>query len=168
MLYPSVVLMCDKELTSSMTEQSSEFDAWASDAEPLLRRAFAGTLGPDRAGDAVAEALAFAWEHWDRVCGMDNSVGYVYRVGRSRTRDRGTPSLPAPSQVGLPDIEPGLVPALLQLPENQRVAVWLVHACGWRHSEVGDAMGVSPSTVSTHVARAIESLRRDLEVTTDA
>ncbi len=40
---------------------------------------------------------------------------------------------------------------------------WLVHACDWSHAETADAMGISPSTVSTHVTRALEALRLRLE-----
>jgi DNA-directed RNA polymerase specialized sigma24 family protein len=138
------------------------------DAEPRLRRAFAGVRGPDDARDAVAEALAYAWEHWAEVRVMSNGVGYVFRVGQSRTRGRKHPVLPAPAAVGLPDVEPGLVPALKRLPDQQRTAVWLVHACDWSHAEVAEAMGISPSTVATHVTRALVALRQRLEVVTDA
>jgi DNA-directed RNA polymerase specialized sigma24 family protein len=150
---------------------AGEFRRWFADAEPRLRRAFAGTRDPDDAHDAVAEALGYAWEHWSRIREMDNGVGYVFRVGMSRTRVRThgrrgvEPALPA---VGVPEIEPALVPALNALPPKQRLAVWLVHACDWSHQEVAEAMGVSPSTVSTHVGRGLAALRRELEVTTDA
>ena len=94
---------------------------------------------------------------------MDNPVGYLYRVGQSRTRARRRPSLPAPEALGLPDVEPTLIAELQRLPERQRVAVWLVHACEWTHREVGEALGISTSAVSTHVARGTERLRARLE-----
>jgi DNA-directed RNA polymerase specialized sigma24 family protein len=124
-------------------------------------------LAPIRGGEAVdgaAEALAFAWEHWDEVSLMDNPVGYLYRVGRSRTRPRRPPLLPEARSVGLPDVEPELIPALMRLPETQRTAVWLVHGCGWRYGEVAAAMSTSTSMVGNHVARALERLRKELEV----
>jgi len=34
----------------------------------------------------TAEALAYAWENWDRLSSMKNPVGYLYRVGQSRAR----------------------------------------------------------------------------------
>ena len=152
-----------------MTDRGAgAFREWVTAAEPRLRRAYAGVRGPDDARDAVGEALAYAWEHWDRVQEMDNGVGYVFRVGQSRTRARKRPELPTPAAVGQPEVDPGLVPALKRLPDQQRTAVWLVHACDWSHAEAAEAMGIAPSTVSTHVTRALVALRERLEVTTDA
>ena len=118
--------------------------------------------------DAAAEALTYAWEHWAEVRQMTNPVGYLYRVGQSRSRPRRVPVLPAPAEIGVPEIEPGLVPALLRLPDTQRTAVWLVHACGWSYAEVAEAMGTTVSTVGNHVGRALERLRHSLEVNTRA
>jgi DNA-directed RNA polymerase specialized sigma24 family protein len=141
-----------------------EFEVFAADVRPRLVRAFVPSRGVDGAADAAAEALAYAFEHWDRVRGMENPAGYLYRVGQSRTRVRQLLRLPVPESVGLPDVEPGLIPALLQLPETQRTAVWLVHACDWRYAEVAEAMETSISMVGNHVSRALEALRRALEV----
>lgn len=143
--------------------EAHDFDHFADEARPRLHRAFVPCRGIDGAGDATAEALAYAWEHWTRVRAMENPVGYLYRVGRSRTRARRSPLLPAPDDVGLPDVEPRLVPALQDLPETQRTAVWLVHACGWPYRDVAEAMEVSVSAVGTHVARALMRLRACLE-----
>ncbi len=140
------------------------FEAFFRDAEPRLRRAFIGTHGTNRAADATAEALAWGWEHWERVRQMENPVGYLFRVGQSKTRPRRTPTLPAPEAVGEPDLDPGLVPALRRLSPAQRTAVWLVHGCQWRYAEVAEAMEISVSAVGTHVSRALESLRRTMSV----
>jgi DNA-directed RNA polymerase specialized sigma24 family protein len=140
------------------------FEAFFRTAEPRLRRAFVATHGTDRAADATAEALAWAWEHWERVTAMENPVGYLFRVGQSKTRPRRTPRLPTTVAVGEPDLDPTLVPALLRLSPAQRTAVWLVHGCQWRYAEVAEAMGISASAVGTHVSRALESLRRTLAV----
>lgn len=144
-----------------------DFDDFARAARPRLLRAFAGS-NADTAADAAAEGLAYAWEHWAELRQMENAVGYLYRVGQSRTRRRRQPKLPSPEAIGVPEVEPGLVPALLRLPETQRIAVWLVHACEWRYAEVAEAMGTTTSMVGNHVSRALERLRHDLEVETRA
>ena len=145
------------------------FGDFVAELRPRLVRALVSCRGVDGAADAAAEALAYAYEHWERVREMENPGGYLYRVGQSRTRPRRRPlTLPSPSEVELPDIEPGLVPALLDLPETQRTAVWLVHACGWRYAEVAEALDTSESMVGNHVSRALDTLRRRLEVCSDA
>ena len=62
------------------------------------------------------------------------------------------------------DVEPALIPALLRLPETQRVAVWLVHACQWRYAEVAVALNTTTSMVGNHVSRGLARLRQQLEV----
>lgn len=71
--------------------------------------------------------------------------------------------MPLPETIGAPEVEPALVPALMRLPQTQRTAVWLVHACGWRYSDVAEAMETSVSMVGNHVRRALRALRRELE-----
>ncbi len=145
-----------------MVRDVEEFESFAGTARPRLIRSFVGTHGTD-ASDAAAEALAYAWEHWAEVRVMENPVGYLFRVGQSRTRRRRVPDLPPPESVGLPELEPKLLPALLDLPESQRIAVWLVHACEWRYAEVAEALGTSTSMVGNHVSRALARLRIELE-----
>lgn len=144
-------------------DRSAGFESFARVARPRLVRALAPARG-EEAADGAAEALAYAWEHWDRVNAMANPIGYLYRVGQSRTRRRRTPVLPSPEAVGLPDVEPALIPAIQRLPETQRTAVWLVHACQWRYAEVAEALDTTTSMVGNHVSRGIARLRQELEV----
>jgi DNA-directed RNA polymerase specialized sigma24 family protein len=145
-----------------------EFVAFVERMRPRLVRALAGCRGAEDAADAAAEALAYAFEHWSEVRLMENPGGYLYRVGQSRTRPRRPLRLPPPAEVGLPDVEPELVAALRGLPETQRTAVWLVHACQWRYSEVAEGMGTSTSMVGNHVRRGLTALRRQLEAVAHA
>ena len=151
-----------------MDDDDREFEALVHEIEPRLRRAFLATRGVDGAADAVAEALAWGWEHRDELGAMENPAGYLYRVGQSRTRPRPRLELPPPSEVGVPDIEPTLIPALLALPETQRTAVWLVHACGWSYADAAAALETSPSMIGNHVTRAMAKLRVELGVDDDA
>lgn len=149
-------------------DHDGDFERFFREVEPRLRRAFASSHGVEGAGDATAEALAWAWERWGLVQTMENPAGYLYRVGQSKSRARRTPSLPLPESLGLPDVEPQLIPALLGLSQAQRTAVWLVHACQWRYGEAAEAMGISTSAVGTHVSRGLERLRSNFEVTDHA
>lgn len=141
------------------------FVAFVREVEPRLRRALVAAYGPDRGREAVAEALAFAWERWSQVREMVNPAGYLYRVGQSRTRPRRRPPLFAPETGGHePIFEPGLFRAIAALTEQQRVCVVLTQAYGWHLGEVGELLGVSISTVQTHTQRAMDKLRAALEV----
>jgi RNA polymerase sigma-70 factor (ECF subfamily) len=144
------------------------FEEFVVAVEPRLRRALVGHLAPSSVPDAVAEALAYAWEHWDRMKQLENATGYLFRVAQSRSRQRRTGLLPGPDPSRLPNVEPGLGPALRSLPEQQRSVVWLVHACGWTYAETAEALGISASAVGTHVGRAMNRLRTSLGVGFDA
>jgi len=57
--------------------------------------------------DAVAEALAYGWEHWSVVAGMHNPVGYLFRVGQSKVKARKKLRLFAAELAHIPEVEPG-------------------------------------------------------------
>jgi DNA-directed RNA polymerase specialized sigma24 family protein len=142
-----------------------QFEEFYVVAEPRLRHALVAALGANRGREGAAEALAYAWEHWDRVGGMEYPLAYLFRVGQSRTRGRASRVMfPAPPDVSLPWIEPGLPRALATLSEHQRVAVVLAHGFGWTHREIAELLDVSASTVQNHVERGIAKLRTALEV----
>ena len=157
-----------KERDETVDLIEADFEEFVTMAEPRLRRGYLGTVGVDRMPDAVAEALAYGWEHWNRISTMTNTVGYLFRVGQSKTRARMRPQPPVLVPTTLPTIEPGLPGALKALPDSQRTAVWLAHGCGWSHGEIATVLEVSESTVATHVGRALKRLRSELGVEADA
>ena len=132
--------------------------------EPPLRRALVATYGPDRGGEATAEALAWAWEHQDRLGDLDHPLRYLYRVGQSRTRFRRSRIPFVRSEWREPWVEPELDRALSRISRRQRTAVVLVHGHSWTLAEVAELLGISISSVQTHLDRALAALRSDLEV----
>ena len=141
-----------------------DFDQFVARVEPGLRRALAGHRPIDEVPDALAEAFAYAWQHWDQVALMESPGGFLFRVAQSRSRPRRAGALPGPDPGRLPDVEPKLGPALRALPSRQRSVVWLVHACGWSYADTAEALGISRSAVGTHLERALARLRADLGV----
>lgn len=144
------------------------FDAFVAEVEGRVRRALVPVAGAEAARDATADALVHAWRHWPRVRAMANPAGYVYTVARSRVRlpDRPLDTLPPglADPAAPPEVEPRLAGLLASLPERQRVALYLLHGCGWPTPEVAAVLDVSVSTVRNHVARGLERLRRELGV----
>jgi DNA-directed RNA polymerase specialized sigma24 family protein len=150
-----------------LPEYREEFTEFVERFEPRLRQALVGACGPDRARDAAADGLAYAWQHWERVRGMTNAEGYVYRVARSRARPRRVRVVFPDVSFEMPDVEPRLPVALARLSERQRISVLLVHGWDWRHEDVAALLGVSVSTVRNHLARGIERIRNELGVRID-
>jgi len=141
------------------------FDEFAAAVGPRLRAALVAAYGAPAGLDAAADAMAYGWEHWTRLSTLGNPAGYLYRVGQTAARRgrRGDVVLPAPLASELPDFDPGLIPALKQLTEQQRVTVMLVHGHGWSQTDVAELLNVTHATVRTHLARAIAHLQDQLE-----
>jgi len=151
----------DELATDSLLGQT--YTAFVEDTQPRLRQALVARFGPDEGSEATAEALAYGWEHWERIENMENPAGYLYRVGCHKGMRRWRrPVLPPAPQHGDPIVEPGLPRALERLSHRQRTAVILVHSFDWTHEEVADVMGVSASTVRNHLRRGMVKLRSAL------
>ncbi len=151
-------------------DEPAAFVAFVRATEPPLRRALIAAYGPDDGRDAVAEALAYAWEHWERVSEMPNAAGYLFRVARSSATRGRRWRRPPPPQLVLPAgaehlFEPGLPAALAALSQRQRIAVVLVHGFGYTLREVADLTGVQTTTVQNHLERGLRRLRERLGVT---
>ena len=149
--------------------RSETFTAFFREAEPRLRRALTAVVGADAGKDAAAEALAYGWEHWDRVGIMENPVGYLYRVGRSKARNRrkSPPYLWTQADAPEPWCEPGLRSALASLSDRQRVAVMLIHGFEYTPTEIAALLGVKAGTVHKHAERGLRKIRTSLEVSPD-
>ncbi len=65
----------------TISSKKAAFSEFMIQAEPQLRRALVASFGADAGRDATADALAWGWEHWDRLREMTNPTGYLFRVG---------------------------------------------------------------------------------------
>ena len=150
----------------------SAFSDFVREVGPRLKQSLMAALGGEQGRDAAAEALSWAWEHWDRVGNLSNPAGYLYRLARNRSvssfRRRRPPILPPASFEDNPLVEPVLDAALARLSERQRTVVLLIHGFGWTYEEVADHMQLARGTVQTHMERAMRKLRSELGVEQDA
>jgi DNA-directed RNA polymerase specialized sigma24 family protein len=149
----------------ALDTKAASFTEFFAAVQPRLRHALAAALGGEIGVEAAQEALVWGWEHWDELREMDNPAGYLYRVGRSRSRrfQRRTVRLPVvqPSNP-VPWVEPGLPRALERLSEKHRASVVLVHSMGWTYAETAEMLGVTIGTVQTHAERGLARLRKSL------
>jgi DNA-directed RNA polymerase specialized sigma24 family protein len=99
---------------------------------------------------------------------MSNPAGYLYRVGVSSVKpDTRTPVLTESITWGDPWVEPSLEKGLAQLSDLQRTALVLHHSFTWTYEEIADLLGVSVSTVRSHIERGMRKLRQTLKVVLD-
>ena len=150
---------------------SAGYEMFVAEVGPRLRAALVSAYGREVGIEAASDALAYGWESWERIRAMENPVGYLYRVGQTsagRHLRRPPVVLDRPGPGELPEVEPGLVPALEQLSDQQRVCLLLVHAYGWSRVEVAETLDITPDTVRTHMQRGIARLQRLLKVSPDA
>lgn len=142
------------------------------EVEPKLRRALVAAYGPEGGREAAADALAWAWEHLERLSDVENVAGYLFRVGQSaarRTRRWRRFETPVERPDGLWGTDaPGrwdheLVAALAKLTSRQRVAVVLVHGYGYGLADAAAVIGCGVSSLRNHLDRGLRHVRRDLE-----
>lgn len=144
-------------------DNDAHFESFLHTVEPPLRRALVATYGYDMGRTATAEALAWAWEHRDRLPDLKAPVPYLYRVGQTRTRRRLVRVLHARPDWPEVWVEPELATALQELSGRQRVAVVLIHGFDWSVGEVAQVLGIKPTTVRNHLNRGLRRLRARLE-----
>jgi RNA polymerase sigma-70 factor (ECF subfamily) len=155
--------------TTKPSRVDAEFRVFFKEVESRLSYALAAAYGVEVGAEASAEAMAYAWEHWSEVSGMENPAGYLYRVGQTAARRhrRERPLFPEVGEGQLPLVEPGLPEALSRLSLAQRTAVVLLYVLDRSEREAADLLGVNRSTVRRHRDRGLAKLRQALEVGAD-
>ena len=73
-----------KVVLNTVDASSAPFDAFIADAQVRLRRAFVARYGVDLGVEACSESITWAYANRERLMGMTNPVGYLYRVGNRR------------------------------------------------------------------------------------
>lgn len=152
-------------------DRNARFRRFCLTTEPRLRRALVAAYWPDLGSDAAADALAWAWEHFERLERMATPAGCLWRVGQSSTRRERRhwrpPALLPGAAAPTEDFEPKLTAAVAGLTTRQRVAVLLVHGHGYSLTEAAEQMDCRIRTLRNHLERALRKLRHDLGVDTD-
>lgn len=148
-------------------EPPTTFDACDKELALRLRRALVARYGVELGNDACADALAYGWEHRERLNAMANPAGYLYRVAQSSARRyrrwEREPKLPAEPPTGSAEASPDLATAIAQLKANQRIAIVLVHAHGYSYADAADVIGVPVTTLRNDLHRGLRRLRKLLE-----
>ncbi len=162
-------------------QMSPDFQTFFESEYARLVRAVVPTTGSrGDAEEAVQEAMAKAYERWDRIGRMRSPAGYVYvtainhhRRGRrrlarlilGRTEEEGVAAVGDPTEEMLE--RDALVRALRALPEGERDALLLVGWLGMDAAEAGEVLKIKPVSVRSRVHRGREALRAMKEANDD-
>lgn len=144
--------------------------------DECLRTVLVSVGDLDRAQDLVDEAFARACASWRTVNKHPAPAAWVVRtalnanISRWRRRRRevlvpdpgAVADVPAPQGAGDGTADPRVMAALMRLPTRQRQVVALRLFLDLDTGRTAQLLGVEPSTVKAHLARAIAALREDL------
>jgi RNA polymerase sigma factor (sigma-70 family) len=124
------------------------------------------------AEDVMQEAFLRVWERWDRVRGMDDPAGYLYRTALNVYRQRiRRASVAIRRAIGLGarrdefaevETRDQVLRALGNLTQRQRVSLVLVDLLGYSSVEAGHLMGIKAATVRVLASQGRAVLRRDM------
>lgn len=147
-------------------------DFYASAKDDCLRTVLISTGDRQLAEDLVAEAFARAWASWRKVASHPAPRAWVVRTAlnirvswwrrrrREVTLDQAGAGACAPA--GDSQIDEVVMAALRRLPLRQRQVVALRLLLDLDTARTAAVLGISPGTVSAHLARAVAELREEL------
>jgi DNA-directed RNA polymerase specialized sigma24 family protein len=156
--------------------QASFAEFYAQTRDDCLRAVLA-SVGDRQAQDCVAEAFARAWASWRKVSAHPVPKAWVIRtalnlaVSSWRRRRREVPlaefAEPEPPWAegtggAGAGVDPAVMTVLAALPLRQRQVVALRVFLDLDTAVTAQVLGISPGTVTAHLARATSALREQL------
>lgn len=142
-------------------------------APTLFRRLYLVEGDRNEAEEIMQDAFIVVFERWERVRGMDDPEGYLYRVAfniQRKRRRRAAMALrrtlriaPPPDEFAAVDNRTVIAAALTELTPRQRSALVLTDLLGYPSEEAAAIMNVRPSTVRVLAHQGRATIRRRME-----
>ena len=124
------------------------------------------------AEELMQEAFLKLWERWDRVAGLEDPVGYLYRTAMNTFRKRYRRALLAlrrairpsetPDALGAVDDRDLVVRALRRVSPEQRAALVLTALRDYSSEEAAAILGTSAANVRMLASRARAQIRASM------
>ena len=115
------------------------------------------------AEEIAQDAFLALWERWDRVSGLEDPTGYLYRTAMNGFRKRRRRAAlavrkafhlaPTEDLFAQADARQVVAQALAGVSRRQRAALVLTELLGFTSEEAAQALGIRPVTVRVHLAR---------------
>ena len=145
--------------------------------EQTHQRLFGGlclvTGNRHEAEEIMQDAYLKIWERWDRVSGMDDPTGFLFRTAMNGFRSRyrrasvairkGMSLAPDIDDLAAIEDRDEVVRILRPLSPAERAAIVLTTMFGYSSAEAGRLLGVKAATVRAHATRARAGARASLE-----
>jgi len=126
------------------------------------------------AEEILQDAFLTVWERWERVAGMDDPVGFLYRVAMNGFRKRlrraavavrkAVHLLPVGDELAGVETRDEAARLLARLTPRERAAIVLTAYLGYSTEEAGELLGIKATTVRVLTNRARATLRGVEEV----
>lgn len=152
--------------------QPQSFKDFYSTSKDGCFRALAVTVqNLGEAEDLLAESFTRALEHWEEVQLHPAPEAWIVRTALNLHRDRWRRILNANKfrsmqqdrSVDNPEfVEPELIRAIRSLPEKQRLVIAFRVLLDLSIEQTAAEMDIAPGTVASHLNRALQSLRTNL------
>ncbi|MEP7054408.1 MAG: SigE family RNA polymerase sigma factor [Actinomycetota bacterium] len=172
------VLSCDREEQALNARDDQSFTEYVTGhGAGLLRIAYLLTGNRDTAQELVQSVLARALLRWGRITQFENIDAYLRRAlinertsqwrrfGRREAPVATPPHAGIHDEITQSDERQALLGVLRQLPRKQRAALVLRFFEDLPDDEIAAILDCSTSTVRTHVARGLATLRTTLDIT---
>jgi RNA polymerase sigma factor (sigma-70 family) len=158
-----------RALSSAAASEVSFEDFFESEHRTLFRRMCLITNSPSEAEELMQDAFMNLWERWDRVGGMQDRTGYLYRTAMNLFRKRYRHALvvarrsfraePQADVVALVEARSAVSEALASLSPRQRAALVLTDLIGFSSEEAAEMLGVRPGTIRSLASQAGSAIR---------
>jgi RNA polymerase sigma factor (sigma-70 family) len=156
-----------------MAAGTNSFDEFfAAHSQTLYRRMRLVTRDHHEAEEVVQDAFLSLYERWERMAGIIDPVGYLYRTAfnvwkkRSRRSARAVrnafAAAPQTDAFEAADARTVVGAALDHLTPRQRAAIVLTELIGFSSEQAGEILGIRPVTARVLTSQARATLRARL------
>ena len=128
------------------------------------------TRNRHEAEEIMQDSFLKLLERWDRVSGLDDPTGYLYRTAMNALRKRHRRATlaikravhltPVDSDLELIESREAVVRTLAPLNPSQRAAIVLTNLLGYTSEEAASILGINPGAVRTLASRGRSELRK--------
>ena len=125
------------------------------------------------AEEVAQDAFLALWERWDRVSGLEDPTGYLYRTAMNGFRKRRRRAAlavrhvlhlaPAEDLFAQADARQVVAQALAGTSRRQRAALVLTELLGFTSEEAARAMGIKPVTVRVLASQGRAAIKKKME-----